>query len=237
MDFELVVQRVYESVLESGDIAIDVGAHIGRHTFPMARKVIPNGKVFAFEPLPICQNRLLDALQTNSQDLRRIVSLYPIALGDDEGTSEFVIVMDDLGYSGLRERKLDHRSRVEKIKVSVRKLDNVLHDIGALKYIKIDAEGGEYNILKGAANTILKFRPTVTFEFGASSYSAYCVIPEEVFAFWHKLEYKVYDVTGNLLETEASFAQSSINQYVWDYIALPNEDLFTTNKILQAIKS
>jgi predicted methyltransferase len=50
-DFEAVLRRVYESVLKPGDVAIDAGAHIGSHTFPMALTVGPEGKVYAFEPI------------------------------------------------------------------------------------------------------------------------------------------------------------------------------------------
>jgi hypothetical protein len=58
MDYEILVQKVYETILESGDNAIGVGAHVGRHTFPIANKIAPNGKIFAFEPLPMCLRQL-----------------------------------------------------------------------------------------------------------------------------------------------------------------------------------
>ncbi len=236
MDYESILQKVYESILESGDVAIDVGAHVGRHTIPIAKKIIPNGRVYAIEPLPMCQNRLLNLINADSQLLSEIVTLYPYALSDYEGISDFTIVKDDLGYSGLKERKLDNKSRLEKSRVFTKKLDNLFPDINDLKYIKIDAEGGEFNILKGGINTIRKFRPVVTFEFGASSYAAYSVIPEHVFVFWDELNYKIYDILGNLLDSENVFAQSSINQNVWDYIALPAENISATDKILNAIK-
>jgi FkbM family methyltransferase len=235
MDYELIVQKVYESILENGDIAIDVGAHVGRHTIPIARKIAPNGKVFACEPLPMCQSPLLNSIKTNPLNLNGIVTVYPYALSDFEGISDFTIVVDDIGYSGLKERKIDNNSRIEKIKVNVKKLDNLFSKINSLRYIKIDAEGGEFNILKGGIYTIKKFRPVVTFEFGASSYSAYSVIPEQVFIFWNELNYKIYDILGNLLDGETIFAQSSINQHVWDYIAIPADNISATEEILRAI--
>jgi hypothetical protein len=51
IDFEPIIQRAYEGLLAPGDAAIDGGAFVGRHTFPMARKVGPYGTVFAIEPL------------------------------------------------------------------------------------------------------------------------------------------------------------------------------------------
>jgi FkbM family methyltransferase len=235
IDFESILQEVYESILDNGDIAIDIGAHIGRHTIPIAKKIIPNGRVYAFEPLPSCQKQLLKSIKNDSQKLTKIITVYPNALSDYEGESDFTIVKDDLAYSGLIERKLDHKSTTEKIKVTVKKLDNLVTDIDNLKYIKIDAEGGEFNILKGGSKIISKFRPVVTFEFGASSYMAYSVIPEQVFLFWHELNYNIYDILGKLLDSEDSFAQSSINQKIWDYIAIPAENLSATEKVLRVI--
>jgi FkbM family methyltransferase len=107
MDYESIVQNVYESILESGDIAIDVGAHIGRHTIPIAKKIAPNGRVYAFEPLPMCQDSLRNSIKTDPQ-LSEIITVYPYALSDYEGKSDFTIVKEDLGYSGLKERRLDH---------------------------------------------------------------------------------------------------------------------------------
>ncbi len=227
MDYESLLQRVYESFLESGDIAIDVGAHVGRHTIPIAKKISPDGRVYAVEPLPMGQKSL--------QNIFANSKLYPYALSDYEAESEFIFVVNDPGYSGLRERKYDNNATLEKIKVPVKKLDNVFSDLNALRYIKLDAEGGEFNILKGGINTIKKFRPIVTFEFGASSYTAYSVVPEHVFKFWQELNYKIYDILGNLLDSEKVFAKSSIDQNIWDYIAIPAENESAIKTILRAI--
>jgi FkbM family methyltransferase len=236
MDYEIIVQKVYESILESGDNAVDIGAHLGRHTIPIAKKIAPNGKVYAIEPLPMCKSILLNIINNDPCKLTEIITLYPYALSNYEAESDFIVVKDDPGYSGLRERRLDNKSEIEKIKVTVRKLDDLFSKLDALKYIKIDAEGGEFDILQGGINIIRKFRSIVTFEFGASSYSAYSVIPEQVFVFWHELDYKIYDILGNLLYCERTFAKSSINQNIWDYIAIPVENIVATEKILEAIK-
>lgn len=236
LDYEIMVQKVYESILEDGDNVIDVGAHIGRHTIPIAKKIAPNGKVFAIEPLPMCQDSLHDTINLNFRDLESLIVVYPYALGDFDGESDFTIVLDDLGYSGLKERNHAVISRLKHIKVPVRKIDNLFSDLTDLKYVKIDAEGREYNILKGGINTIKKFRPVITFEFGENSYAAYSVIPEQVFGFWQEINYKIYDILGNLLDDETAFSQSSITQQVWDYIAIPAENRVAIEKILSAIR-
>ncbi|TFH39669.1 MAG: FkbM family methyltransferase, partial [ANME-2 cluster archaeon] len=233
MDYESILQRVYESFLESGDVAIDVGAHVGRHTIPIAKKISSDGRVYAVEPLPMGQKSLQNLLNSGFQNLSANIKLYPYALSDYEEESEFTFVVNNPGYSGLKEREFDNNAKLKKIKVPVKKLDNVFSDLNALRYIKIDAEGGEFNIMKGGINTIKRFRPVVTFEFGASSYAAYSVIPEQVFLFWRELNYDVFDILGNKLENENIFAQSSIDQNVWVYIAIPVENKTITENFLR----
>lgn len=209
MDYENILQKIYETILEEGDNVIDVGAHVGRHTIPIAKKINPSGKVYAVEPLPMCQSILQNLLIESQKGFTDNIILLPYALSDFEGVSKYSIVVDDLGYSGLKERRLDNKSSIKKIDVQVRKLDNLFQGLNALKYIKIDAEGGEFNILKGGINIIKKFRPFVSFEFGESSYSSYSIIPEEVYFYWKELNYDIYDVLGNRISNEQKFAESA----------------------------
>ena len=236
MDFEVLVQNVYESILEDGDITIDAGAHVGRHTFPMARSVSPTGKVFCFEPLPMCRDAMLLSISKEFPELEKVISLYSFALSDYAGESEFVVAVDALGYSGLRERKYDCETKLKKIPVTVKKIDDVLADTRSLKYIKIDAEGGEFHIMRGGSNLIEKFRPLVTFEFGMNSLTEYHVIPEEVFFFWKEKRYDIFDIMGRPLTNERIFAESATIQEVWDYIALPNENIQLYKKVSKSLR-
>src|SRR5919109_1166016 len=136
-DFESIIQATYESVLADGDIAIDVGAYEGRHTIPMAKKVFPHGRVFAFEPLSICRARLLSKLIKLYAELREIITIYSYALSDYEGEADFVVAIDALGYSGLKERIYDTSTRLKTIPTTVKRIDSLLSDLSSLKYIKI----------------------------------------------------------------------------------------------------
>lgn len=236
MDYELIVQKVYEIVLRDGDTAIDVGAHVGRHSIPMAKMVAPRGKVFAVEPLPVCQSQLNKTIRNSSLNLEKVITIYPFALSNQESETDFNYVVDDPGYSGLMARTLDRLSTIEKITVQVKTLDKFFSDLNSLKYIKIDAEGGEYNILRGGINLIKKFLPVITFEFGANSYKAYSVVPEEVFHFFSILNYTIFDIKGKILIDENEFAQSSINQHIWDYVAIPSINRKFIEKILAVLK-
>ncbi|MBN8923488.1 MAG: hypothetical protein BGP10_05755 [Rhodanobacter sp. 68-29] len=220
MDYEARLQRFYEQILAPGMCVVDVGAHIGRHGFEMLRLIEPHGRILLFEPLPNLFAQLDNAAR--SRYAGRNVQVLPYALSNQEGTSEFCIALDALAYSGIKERHYDTETRVSRITVEVRRLDDFVQDWPRLDYIKIDTEGAEWNVLQGSLRSIERFRPTVSFEFGENSYSAYDVSPGAVHDFFMSARYIVLDILGNELD-KASFIESSRHQAVWDYVALPEE--------------
>ncbi len=223
MDFESIVQAAYEAILAPGDIAIDVGAHLGRHTIPMAKRVFPSGRVFAVEPLPTCRKALEDEIAERHRELSGVITVCPYALSDYDGKANFVVAVDALAYSGLKRREYDSPTRLDKIRVKVRRADSLFFQLPRLKYIKIDAEGGEFHIVKGALGCIEKFRPVVCFEFGAKSIGEYRITPAHMAEFWVANGYKVYDIRGKWLPP-TEFVESATVQNVWDYVAVPVED-------------
>jgi FkbM family methyltransferase len=222
-NFEQALQISYQSILKPGDIAVDVGAHVGRHTLPMAEKVAPNGRVLAFEPLPACQaefNALFAPPERAA--LKKLVTLSRCALSDHSGRDTFIVAVDSLAYSGLRERVYDSPTRLERIEVQVEQLDSFLKDVKSVKFIKIDAEGGEYHILKGAEVALARHRPVVSIEFGANSLQKYEIGPPEMADLASKHRYRIFDIRGRELQRE-SFIHSATIQEVWDYLLVPQE--------------
>jgi FkbM family methyltransferase len=220
--YEVLVQEVYEALLRDGDVAIDVGAHRGRHCLPMAECVFPHGKVLAFEPLPPCRVQLKQELAAYRAELAKVLTLYPYALSDTPGTADFVVARDALAYSGLKQRTYDWPTRLRRIPVEVKRLDDLCLGLPSLQFIKIDAEGAEYSILKGATGCLRKFRPVVAFEFGINSSRAYGVTPHEMNELWAQEGYQVLAITGKLLTPE-EFMTSACEQRLWDYVAVPEE--------------
>jgi FkbM family methyltransferase len=236
-DYEARVQSVYESLLEPGDVAIDVGAHLGRHLIPMGRRVAPTGRVLAFEPLTFCREALALRFEEELADLRPLVTVYGCALGDASGATEFVVARDAMAYSGLQERVYDVPTAVERIPIEVRRLDEFTRDLDCIGYVKIDAEGGELHILRGASRTLARFRPVVTFEFGANSIGNYDVTVGEMADFWSGRDYRLYDILGRSLPTREAFAESATAQQVWDYVALPDEAASLRRRVLAQLRS
>ncbi len=221
-DYELILQKLYTRHLRPGDFALDVGANVGSHTLSIARCVGPEGKVMAFEPLESCRNELTRQVTLAGPEVARAVEIFPFALGEDEGEAEYVFAIDAPWLSGLRERTYDVPTRKQVINVPLKKLDSMAVQLPKLAYIKIDCEGGELGVLRGAEETIRKFRPLVSFEFGANSIWAYQITPADMAEFWGRQNCLLFDILGRKLGKE-EFVASAIRQEVWDYLAIPQE--------------
>ncbi len=145
---------------------IDVGAHDGALTLPLAR--LAGARVIAFEPLPQAFDRLAHAARSTPGE----IELRREALGDRDG--EIVLEVPHVGgvaqeqwasmvkdYEAIR--RADPRvDLVERHTVPLIRLDSLeLLDVTAMK---IDAEGAELEVLRGAEATLRRCRPILTVE-------------------------------------------------------------------------
>lgn len=222
IDYERIIQDVYEAVLHPGAVAIDIGAHRGRHTLPLVRCVAPSGNVFAVEPLPACQVALQQEIQAHA-NLPTLVEILPFALSDQAGKASFVVAEDHLDFSGLREVPYPTKTKTSRITVEVETLDNLFLALPRLDYLKVDAEGAELHILRGGLACLERFRPVVGFEFGTFSNRQYQVTPQDMAEFWHEQDCHVYAITGQLL-SPGDFCRCAETRDIWDYVAVPRED-------------
>jgi len=144
--------------LRPGSVFIDVGAHIGRYSFPVARFVGEDGIVVVIEPDPVSFRALSMGVELNG--LRNVLALN-VALGDREGKAtlcqKFVTATSSIiEFNGCRRF----------VEVPLRRLDSIVEDLGLKRVdvIKIDAEGAEVQVLKGGVKTIMRFRPFIVVE-------------------------------------------------------------------------
>ena len=142
------------------------------------------------------------------------VRVYPYALADRKGEDEFVVAVDLPAYSGLKIRTYDGPTRLERIRVDVRTLDGLFAVSDRLDYIKIDADGGDIGILRGATALLERFVPVVTFEFGANSLGSYGITVEDMAGFWRDKPYVIYDILGRELGPE-QFMEAPSGRRCW----------------------
>jgi FkbM family methyltransferase len=224
--FEDVITAIYSSVLQQGDIAVDCGAHTGKHTLPMAKCVAPTGRVFAFEPIAE-KLAVLDG-KVAAAGLSGVVNSRNCVVGNEPGPVMFNYVQADPGKSSLRLRRdltCDEKKMATNIqrRVDMVTLDNCLPQTGRCRFIKIDVEGAELLVLTGGARTIETHRPIIHFELGMISLQEYGTSPVDLWAFFEGKQYRIADVLGNVIETEKIFLTSEAASGLYDYIAVPNE--------------
>lgn len=165
--------EVMSRVLRPDSSCVDVGAHEGSVLQHMV-KIAPFGTHHAFEALPHLAKELVAKFPR--------VQVHQVAVSDRSGQSEFQYVENAPAYSGLRHRIYDIPDpKVNTIRVETTTLDEALHSDHPIKFIKLDIEGGEYHALKGAVNTVRRWRPLIVFEAGWKSTGQYGVTPDDLF--------------------------------------------------------
>lgn len=170
--------------IDRGETFVDVGAHVGTWAQHFAAKC---KQVHAFEPQRSTFERLRDGVKMAKL---ANVTCHDVALGGT-GEVDLKIVSVDVGGSTLRHREeLGAVLRIERVRLA--QLDDFdFENVGA---IKIDAEGFEIDILRGATKTLEKHRPNLLLE--AWDHQWYARERAELIQYLASIGYGVVDVRG-----------------------------------------
>ena len=142
--------------LPKGGVCLDIGANIGNHAVNFADVF---DAVHAFEP----NRKALDLLEINAR-LRPNVTVHPVGLSDREGTIEAMQPPFNLGGTGVA--AAERGGSAEKVTLTLRRLDDIDLSLGskAITFVKIDVEGLEAEVIRGAAETFARHRPVIGME-------------------------------------------------------------------------
>lgn len=176
-------EQIISRVLNRDSNAVDVGAHKGEILKTIV-KVAPSGRHFAFEPVPaLCE------------ELKRLfpqVEVHQTALCDHSGEERFVHVLSNPGYSGLKQRQYRYVEAVQEISVKTARLDDILPEATQISLIKIDVEGAELQVLRGAEGVLRRNHPVVIFEHEPGGALSYGTQPSQVCDFLDQCGLRVY---------------------------------------------
>jgi FkbM family methyltransferase len=165
-DFEKDVRLAIENETKKGMIVLDIGANVGGHTLDFAKNVGPQGKVYAFEPTDYAYKKLL----TNCS-LNPTFSIIPLQIGltDHLNTAlpEHISSSWDLTKNPKEANKLDFGFAHSIKNARQLSLDQWVDEnqINQIDLVKIDVDGHETKVLRGAIQTLLKFKPKIILEF------------------------------------------------------------------------
>lgn len=150
---------------KEGDIVVDIGAHMGRYTIPSAKSVGVSGKVIAVEAHPYNFGILQHNLKLNKLTN---VSALNSAVYSKKTNLKLYLPDEDLGYTmhhsvmtNYLSTKYNNEIERKFVEVEADTLDNLLKSSGitTVNWIKIDVEGAEYEVLKGAREILSTKKP------------------------------------------------------------------------------
>ncbi len=192
--------------LNPGCVVFDIGANVGALTLQMARLVGPAGRVVAFEPTQYAFHKLQRNVELNG-DLKERVILEQVMLGESMHAvvpkhiySSWPLT-DDVHLHGKHGGRLMPTVGARATSVDeYRRQSRVRH----VDLVKIDVDGSECTVLRGARATLRECRPVIVMEFApyvleeaGSTVGELCEILSEV-------SYQLYDIgTGKALPLRA----------------------------------
>ena len=155
--YEPLIHEAFTTTVRSGMVVLDVGAHVGFFTLAAALRVGPTGRVFAFEPAPETAAILARHVAMNGWGDR--VEVVRSALSDREGTLPFFTLGTTMAASLSREHVEAspevHTSAPEEVSVPAVSLDGFCASRAVVPdRIKIDVEGAEVMVLRGARHVL-----------------------------------------------------------------------------------
>jgi FkbM family methyltransferase len=195
---EIFLQNAYSILVKEGDCVIDVGANHGFHTTALSRLVGETGQVIACEAVPASVNIIKDKLTFDNVKLYCAAITNPrMAAENKEITFNYFPYRDTV--SGIKKRP-DVNEKSELITVPTATLDEIIakeNPNQPISFIKVDCEGGDFDVLLGAENILITHKPVVIFEDGrAFSANLYNYTQEDFFGYFERLGYQLFSFVG-----------------------------------------
>jgi FkbM family methyltransferase len=154
-------QYSMDRFLSDGDVIVDVGANIGVFSVKAAHD-FPNAKIYAIEP----SSKTFEILKRNTEHYPRVSCLNE-GLGDKEEWRQLATYANYPGNTRMDDAKTKpHNPKywdvfVETVPLVTLDILVERHQLPCVDFIKMDTEGYEERVLKGAAQTIRKWKPVI----------------------------------------------------------------------------
>jgi FkbM family methyltransferase len=174
IDFAIYLGNIYERqtraalrrLVKPGSLVLDIGANIGAHTLSLARLVGPSGRVLAFEPTDYAFRKLGRNLELNPELAPRVKAHHCFLTGADAASvpsgiySSWPLAREE----GLHAKHLGREMRTEAARA--RSVDSVLaeHPGQTVQLVKLDVDGFECDVLRGASHMLSTMRPVFVME-------------------------------------------------------------------------
>lgn len=217
--YDRFTKKIILQICHPDSACIDIGSNEGKILNWMIWAA-PFATHYAFEPIPV----LYEALVLKYQQHARI---SPIALSNEKGKKNFNYVVSNPALSGFKQRPDISFHQHLNIEVETDLLDNLIPLNQKIQLIKMDVEGGEWHVLRGASGLIQKNKPFILFEFGKIGAEMYDFSAIEIFdLFTQYFDYKIFTLKDWLdSKTALSFERFEFfyeNGKEYFFFAAPN---------------
>jgi len=203
---------------------IDIGANVGLMTMQFAH-LVPKGAVYSFEPTFYALERLKRNLELNPELAKRVTVINSFVSERSDANPD-IVAYSSWKVNGERGDS-DHPVHLGTPKNSEGVPSISLNDfvekqgIQKIDFIKIDTDGHEYEVFKGADKAIAKYKPVIIFEIGLYVMDEKKIAFDFYYNYFQKLNYRLVDT-----KTEKEVDMTNYTKYIpkngsTDLIALP----------------
>jgi FkbM family methyltransferase len=153
--FEARTERLIEACLSPGMVALDIGANFGYHTFRIAQGVGPTGRVVAIEPMTEAWKRLTANARRNN---------FPQITYVQAGLSDTDQGLTTVAFKSHYDTDGTDHTDPERVRITT--LDALVDEMGLprVDFVKLDVDGYEGKVFRGAKATLERWHPDVLFE-------------------------------------------------------------------------
>ncbi|MDX6693587.1 MAG: hypothetical protein QOF02_1190 [Blastocatellia bacterium] len=228
--YEPDVSSFLQHALKPGDVFIDCGANVGYFSVMAGALVGSSGRVVSVEANPKTFKLLERNLRAN-----HFGAAVHCALTSQSGSVELYMPKDWDVYSSLRANGLVEGNADHSFTVKAQTLDAVVAEqaLSKVDVVKIDIEGGEFDVLRSAPKLLADFRPSVITEYSINTWASFDVTHKDLKALAEEFKYSL-----RLFDPQAQ-QLTLVGEEVWQYpyaniIMLPDERAETSLRDLRA---
>ncbi len=193
--YERQTRAALGRLVTPGSLVLDIGANIGAHTLTLADLVGARGRVLAFEPTDYAFTKLSRNLALNPELARRVSACHCFLAGADAVPVPSAIYSSwPLAHeAGLHAKHLGREMKTEAARA--RSIDSVLAESAdrPVSLVKLDVDGFECDVLKGASKLLSDTRPIFVMELAPYVLEERGASLAELLSFFVPREYRFYD--------------------------------------------
>lgn len=213
----------YKKFLSKGDFCIDIGAHSGDSTLPMAVAVSVEGLVLALEPNPYVFPLLEKTVRMN----RGVLNIFPMMAASAHTSGYMTFEYSDSGFcNGGRHEDISkfrhgHAYKLEVVTINLaQELKQCFStELARLKFIKVDTEGFDLQVLKSLEEIIVQYRPFIKAEVYTKLTQSQ---REQLLNFLFAHNYDIYKVTEQDMQGPKLSIEDTMKWRTYDIFCKPN---------------